>query len=212
MFDFIKNLRQNHNKAQLIDKKFAFMFDRNIPQDEYIVLDTETTGLNPNKDEILSIGAVKIKNNKIITSKSFEIFIKPLYNISEESIKIHHILPNEIEQATTIDDALSQLLYFIRNRPIVGYYISFDTAILNNYLKQYINITLPNKTVELSSMYYKRYRKKSAHEFIDLKFDTIIENLDIPTLGKHDALNDAIMSAMIYLKLKDKPIYEGAFR
>ncbi len=212
MFKFIEKIRQNHNKLRLNNKKFAFMFDENIAKDEFVALDTETTGLNPNKDEILSIGAVKIKGNKIITSKSFEIFVKPLYNISEESIKIHHILPHEIAQATTIDDALSKFLHFVQNRPIVGYYISFDEAIINNYLKQYVNITLPNETIELSSMYYKRYRKKSAHEFVDLKFDTIMQNLDIPTLGKHDALNDAIMSAMIYLKLKDKPIYKGAFR
>ncbi len=212
MFKFFDQLARNRNKERLSDKKFEFVFEKNIPADEYIALDTETTGLNPNKDEILSIGAVKIKGDRILTSKSFEIFIKPLRNISEESIKIHHILPSDIENGGTIDDALTQLLYFIQNRPIVGYYISFDMAILGNYLQQFINIKLPNDTVELSSMYYERYRKKSAHEFVDLKFDTIMDELDIPLLGKHDALNDAIMSAMIYLKLRDKPIYKGAFR
>ncbi len=120
-------------------------------------------------------------------------------------------MPQDIQNGTTINNALEQLLYFVGNKTIVGYYIWFDVSILNRFLKQYIGSILPNKTIELSSMYYERYRKKSAHEFVDLKFDTIIDNLDIPILGKHDALNDSIMSAMIFLKLINIPIYKGAF-
>jgi DNA polymerase-3 subunit epsilon len=199
----------NHSKLQ--DKRFEFLFDKQMPDDEYIVLDTETTGLDPKKDEILSIGAVKIKDGKIITSEAFEIFVKPTFKISEQSIKIHHIRPIDIENGVSINEALEKLLFFIQNRPIVGYYISFDMAILNTYLKKYIGINLPNEAIELSSMYYKRHRKKSAHEFVDLKFDTIMESLDLPRLGKHDALNDAIMSAMMFLKLQKMPLYKGAF-
>ena len=52
-------------------------------------------------------------------------------------------------------------------------------------------------------MYFKTRKRSSDYEFIDLKFDTILKTLDIPALGKHDALNDAIMTAMMFLKLKD---------
>jgi len=206
-----ENFKRNRKLAKLNDKKFSFLFDEVINENEYIVLDTETTGLNPSKDEILSIGAVKIKNNKIITSESFEVFIKPLNEISHESIKIHHITKDDLKNALEINEALEKLLFFISNLPIVGYYISFDINILNTYLKKYINTTLHNEQIELSSMYYKRYKKSSAHEFVDLKFDSIIKDLDIPILGKHDALNDAIMSAMMFLKLKEKAIYKGAY-
>lgn len=206
-----ENFRRNIKISKLNDKKFSFIFDKDIKENEYVVLDTETTGLNPKKDEILSIGAVKVKDNKIISSESFEIFIKPIQDINHESIKIHHIVPSDLENGVTIDDALEKLLYFIGNLPIVGYYISFDIKILNTYLKDFIGTSLHNEAIELSSMYYKRYRKKSAHEFVDLKFDTIMKNLNIPMLGKHDALNDAIMSAMIFLKLQKMPLYKGAF-
>lgn len=206
-----ENFKRDRKISKLNDKKFSFIFDKDIKENEYVVLDTETTGLNPKKDEILSIGAVKVKDNKIISSESFEIFIKPIQDINHESIKIHHIVPSDLENGVTIDDALEKLLYFIGNLPIVGYYISFDIKILNTYLKDFIGTSLHNEAIELSSMYYKRYRKKSAHEFVDLKFDTIMKNLNIPMLGKHDALNDAIMSAMIFLKLQKMPLYKGAF-
>jgi len=206
-----ENIKRKIKLSKLKEKKYSFIYDTNIINNEYIVLDTETTGLNPKKDEILSIGAVKIKNNKILTSQSFHIFIKPSSTISSKSITIHQIRPNDLKDAVSINGALEELLYFISNLPIVGYYISFDINILNTYLKNYIGSTLNNEQIELSSMYYKRYKKHSAHEFIDLKFDTIIDKLDIPTLNKHDALNDAIMSAMMFLKLKNMPIYKGAY-
>ena len=57
--------------------------------------------------------------------------------------------------------------------------------------------------IEVSGMYYATIKRTSEHQFIDLKFDTILKNLDIPALGKHDALNDALMTAMMFLKLKE---------
>ena len=197
-------------KKQLLDDKYNFLFD--IPTaDEYICLDTETTGLNPKKDEILSIGAVIIKENKILMRKTFNIFVKPSKNVSAESIKIHHIRPIDLENAREPKEAILELLDFIGCRPIVGYYIKFDMAMISKYTKKYIGIKLPNESIEVSSMYYKTRPKNSEYQFIDLKFDTIMETLDIPVLGKHDALNDAIMTAMIFLKVRELKLANQTF-
>lgn len=197
-----KALLKKFAKSRLKDRKYESLFDDSV-EGEYICLDTETTGLNPRKDEILSIGAVRIKDNKILMRKTFNIFVKPSSKISEESIKIHHIRPVDLENASEPKVAILALLEFIGPRPIVGYYIRFDIAILNKYIKRYIGIKLPNESIEVSSMYYRTVKKSTEYEFVDLKFDTIMKKLDIPTLGKHDALNDAIMTAMIFLKVKD---------
>ena len=197
-----ENFFKNWNRKKLKDKKYDFLFhEPNI--DEYICLDCETSGLNPRKDEILSIGAVHIKGNKIVMRKTFNVFIKPSNHIAEESIKIHQIRPIDLENGLDPQDAIYQLLDFIGSRPIVGYYIKFDVAIISKYTKKIIGIKLPNETIEVSSMYYKTRKRSSDYEFIDLKFDTILKNLNIPALGKHDALNDAIMTSMMFLKLKD---------
>ena len=201
MFDiFFRNI----NKKKLKDNSFEFLFSEEVPN-EYVCFDCETTGLNPKKDEILSIGAVHIKENKILMRKTFNIFLKPSKNINPESIKIHHIRPIDLENGFEAKEGIYQLLNFIGSRPIVGYYIKFDVAIISRYTKEYLDIKLPNKTIEVSSIYYKTRKKRSDYHFIDLRFDTILKNLDIPRLGKHDALNDAIMTAMMFLKL-EKPI------
>ena len=192
---------KNWNRRKLKDKKYDFLFYDSI-ENEYVCLDCETTGLNPKKDEILSIGAVHIRDNKVLMRKTFNIFIKPSKDISSESIKIHHLRPVDLENAVEPKKAILELLDFIGSRPIVGYYIEFDIAIISKYTKQYIGVKLPNESIEVSSMFYKTKKKTSEYEFIDLKFDTIIKELNIPRLGKHDALNDAIMTSMIFLKLK----------
>ena len=193
---------KNWNRKKLTDTNFDFLFDE-PKANEYVCLDCETSGLNPKKDEILSIGAVHIKDNKILMRKTFNLFLKPTKYIDHESIKIHHIRPIDLENGVDPKEAIYQLLEFIGSRPIVGYYIKFDVAIISKYTKKFIGINLPNETIEVSSMYYKTRKKSSDYEFIDLKFDTILKNLDIPALGKHDALNDAIMTSMMFLKLRD---------
>lgn len=198
----LKNLMNAWRRKNLKDKKYEYLFDE-PPHDEYICLDCETTGLNPKKDEILSIGAVIIKENKVLMRKTLNIFVKPSMNVTEESIKIHHIRPVDLENAVEPKEAIMELLDFMGNRPIVGYYIKFDVAMISKYTKKYIGISLPNHQVEVSSMYYKSKKRSSDYEFVDLKFDTIMKELDIPELGKHDALNDAIMTSMIFLKLRD---------
>lgn len=198
----LKQLLRKWHISKLKEKQFLYLFD-DAPHDEYVCLDCETTGLNPRKDEILSIGAVIIKENKVLMSKTLNIFVKPSMNVTEESIKIHHIRPIDLENAVTPKEAIYELLEFMGSRPVVGYYIQFDMAMINKYTKKLLGIKLPNKTIEVSSMYYKTRPKNSEYQFIDLKFDTIMKTLNIPELGKHDALNDAIMTSMIFLKLKD---------
>ena len=208
----LKKFLRSLEKKKLKNKEFSFLFDE-APKNEYVCLDCETTGLSPRKDEILSIGAVIIRDNKVLMRKTLNIFVKPSQNVNEESIKIHQIRPIDLEHAVEPQEAIYELLKFIGPRTIVGYYIKFDIAMISKYTKKLIGIKLPNDSIEVSSMYYKTKKRASDYEFVDLKFDTIMKELDIPTLGKHDALNDAIMTSMIFLKVKElSPAYSTFYK
>jgi DNA polymerase-3 subunit epsilon len=198
----LNSILRHFNRKNLKDEKYAFLFDE-APLNEYIVYDTETTGLNPKTDEILSIGAVKIKENKIITSEKFEIFVKPTKEISEESIKIHQIRNIDLQNGSEPNIALDKFLHFIGSRPLIGYYLEFDVKMINKYLKPYLGIKLPNEQIEVSGVYHDKKIKFIPEGNIDLRFDTIMKDLGLPIFGKHDAINDAIMTAMMYVKLKN---------
>lgn len=196
-----ESLKRNWNRRGLNDERYASLFEP-YEGDEAVVFDTETTGLNPKRDEILSIGAVKVKGDKILTSQSFEIYLKPSNEISVESIKIHHIRPCDLEHALTPLEGVQKFLEFIGNRPLVGYYLEFDVAMVNRLVKPWLGVTLPNRQIEVSGLYFDKKIALIPQGNIDLRFDTILESLHIPRMGQHNALNDAIMTAMVYLKLQ----------
>lgn len=190
------------NRKKLKDEQYTFLFEA-PPRDEVVVFDTETTGLNPKKDEILSIGAVIIKGNKILISQKFELFVKPTKDINEESIKIHQIRNIDLQNGLEPRDAIMQFLHFIGSRPLVGYYIEFDAKMINKYVKTLLGITLPNDQIEVSGIYHDKKIKLIPDGTIDLRFDVMMKDLGLPIFGKHDALNDAVMTAMMYIKLQN---------
>ncbi len=195
-----QNFKKERNFAKLTDNDFKFLF-KECENDEYIVFDTETTGLDTKNDEILSIGAVKIKGNKILTSQTFEVYLKNSKEISSKSIEIHGIRPCDLDNARDSSEAIIEFLNFIGSRTLVGYYLEFDVAMINKYIKPMIGITLPNKMIEVSEIYYDKQISIIPQGNIDLRFDTILKKYDIPNMGVHNAVNDAVMTAMIFLKL-----------
>ena len=199
-----RSIKQYFNKKNLKDKNFEFLFDETF-NDEYVCFDCETTGLNPKKDDIVSIGAVIIKGNTIISSKKFVKFVKPKTKLQAEAIKIHHIRECDLEDAEDINNVVEEFLHFIGNRTLVCYYLEFDVAMINKYIKPKLGITLPNKMLEVSAIYHDFKIERIPQANIDLRFNTIMDELDIPSLGKHDAYNDAIMTSMIFIKLKNSP-------
>lgn len=201
MMKVLENLKKEFLKRRLKDKKYLFLFD-DPPKNEYVAFDTETTGLNPEKDDILSIGAVKIKDNRILLNERFYLIVKPEKELKEETIKIHGLRKKDVESGIPIKEAIEQFLHFIGSRPLVGYYIDFDVAMVNKYTKKIIGTSIPNKKIEVSGLYYDYKIGKIPQGFVDLKFDSIIKDLKIPSFGKHDSLNDAIMTALIFIKLK----------
>jgi len=198
----LRRLMRHLNAKKLKDERYAFLFEE-APYGEVVVFDTETTGLNPKKDEILSIGAVIVKENKILTSQKFELFVKPSREINETSIKIHQIRNIDIQNGCDPTVAIEQFLHFIGARPLVGYYIEFDVKMVNKYIKPLLGITLPNHQIEVSGIYHDKKIKFIPDGVIDLRFDVMMKDLGLPIFGKHDALNDAVMTAMMYVKLQN---------
>ena len=117
-----RNISNYFNKKNLKDKKYSFLFDKPL-KNEYVCFDCETTGLDPQIDDIISIGAVIIKDNTIVSSKKFVRYIKPKNcSLDEKSIKIHHIRECDLKNGCEIEDVILDFLEFVGNRTLVGYF------------------------------------------------------------------------------------------
>jgi DNA polymerase-3 subunit epsilon len=96
------------------------------------------------------------------------------------------------------------LATFIGARTLVGYYLEFDVAVLNHYLRPLAGVGLPNRQIELSGRYYDYRIRQYPDSSIDLRLATLQAELGVPALPRHDALNDALSAAMLYLALRQR--------
>jgi DNA polymerase-3 subunit epsilon len=189
----------------LADPHFSFMYDA-PPEGEWVALDCETTGLDVHRDQIISIGAVRIVGNRLLTSQRLELLVRPERKLKKESVRVHQLREQDVAHGLDPEQAMRRLLAFIGARPLVGYYLEFDVAMLNREIWPLLGVRLPQPKIEVSSMYYDwKNRQLPAHErggSIDLRFATMMKALELPTRNAHDALNDAVMAGLAFVKLR----------
>jgi DNA polymerase III subunit epsilon len=196
-------LRNLFYRASLGDHSYRFLFEPG-PPDEVVVLDCETTGLNPRTDEVIAIAALLIRGRRIMMSTPFRAVIRPDKDPTSTSIKVHQLRAQDVAVGRAMHEVLPELLRFIGGRPIVGYYVDFDIRMLDKYILRYIEAKLPNRRIEVSSMYYAlKYSGAPPGTVLDLRFASILADLGIPSLEQHDAFNDTVMTAMMYVQLQD---------
>ena len=207
MSGLIDRLRRGWQQRQLRDSEWRFLVDA-PPPGEWVALDCETTGLNTRSDEIIAIGAVRIVGNRVLTSERLDLLVRPEHGVSAESIRVHRLREQDVQDGVPAEEAMRRLLHFIGARPLVGYYLEFDVAMINRTLKRTLGLTLPQEKIEVSRLYYDHVfqqlppHKQQENTEIDLRFATIMDALGLPTREAHDALNDAMMAALAFIKLR----------
>jgi len=188
-------------QRRLADPAYAFLGEA-YAGDELVSIDCETTGLDVKSDQILSVGAIKVKGDTILTSQRLDFLVKPAHPVSERTILIHHIRPVDLETAVPVDEAIRRVLEFVGPRPLLGYFLEFDVGMLNRQVRPLLGVPLPNPQIEVSRLYYDwRAAQVPPGGNIDLRFETIRQRLDLPRRAVHDAFNDALLTAMMYLRL-----------
>jgi len=196
-------IKRLFHQASIGDQSYRFMFKPG-PSNEVVAIDCETTGLSVRTDDVITIAAIKIRGNRILTSERFEVIVRPDAHMQAEAIKVHRLRQADVAQSPLIRKVLPRLLHFVGGRPLIGYYVDFDIAMLDKHILRYIGIELPNRRIEVSKLYYERkYGDAPANTIVDLSFAAMLKDLCIPPLAQHDAFNDALMTAMMYVVLRD---------
>ncbi len=168
---------------------------------ELVSLDCETTSLDPNRAELVTIAATKIIDNRIITSQPFEVHLRAPQSLDSGSVKIHRIRHQDLVDGISEKDAIVKLLNFIGNRPLVGYHIRYDKKILDLACQRQLGFPLPNPLIEVSQIYHDKLERHLPNAYFDLSLDAICKHLELPIQDKHDALQDAISAALVFVRL-----------
>ncbi|EPS8832276.1 3'-5' exonuclease [Vibrio parahaemolyticus] len=168
---------------------------------EFVSLDCETTSLDPNRAELVTIAATKIIDNRILTSQPFEVRLRAPQSLDSGSVKIHKIRHQDLADGISEKEALLKLLAFIGNRPLVGYHIRYDKKILDLACQRQLGFPLPNPLIEVSQIYHDKLERHLPNAYFDLSLDAICKHLELPIQDKHDALQDAISAALVFVRL-----------
>lgn len=162
----------------------------------YTVFDTETTGLQPSQgDEIISVGAVRIVNGRLLQHEVFDQLIDPRRSLSVASMHVHGIQPSMLEGQPTIERVLPAFHQFCEDTVLVAHNAAFDMRFLQmKEGKTGIKFTQPVlDTLLLSAVVHPN---QDAH-----KLEAIAARLGVNVMGRHTALGDAIVTGEIFLKL-----------
>ncbi len=170
--------------------------DQPLRELNYVVFDTETTGLDPSAgDEIISLAAVRIINGKLHSEDTFDHLVNPKRNIPLVSLKIHEIYPEMLAGKPTIDKVLPQFYRYAENSVLVAHNASFDMRFLQ-MKEELTGIRFANPVLDTLLLSAVCHPKQELHNMED-----IAARLDVELVGRHTALGDSIVTAEILLKL-----------
>ncbi|NMS30750.1 3'-5' exonuclease, partial [Vibrio parahaemolyticus] len=135
------------------------------------------------------------------TSQPFEVRLRAPQSLDSGSVKIHRIRHQDLVDGISEKEALLELLDFIGNRPLVGYHIRYDKKILDLACLRQLGFPLPNPLIEVSQIYHDKLERHLPNAYFDLSLDAICKHLELPIQDKHDALQDAISAALVFVRL-----------
>ncbi len=178
--------------------------DRALDELTYTVFDTETTGLDPAQgDAIISVGAVRIVNGRLLRQETFDQLVDPRRSVPEASIRIHGIQPQLLQGQPTINAVLPDFAAFAEDTVLVGHNVAFDLQFLRlNEASAGPLLSQPVlDTLLLSAVVHPEQESHSLEE--------MAARLGVNVIGRHTALGDSLVTGEVFLKLLRLMIHQG---
>lgn len=168
----------------------------------FVVLDTETTGLNPKADYILSFGAVKLKGFQMNIEDSMECYLHTPSR-SREAIEVHEILqPGDLIDLPSFAE---RFLSYIENSIVVGHHVGFDLEMLTKALKPFGFRKFLNPVLDTHSLAVRLEKGPHYDSSIgkpgEYSLDSLCERYQIALDDRHTAAGDAYLTAQLLMKL-----------
>lgn len=161
----------------------------------YVSIDLETTGLNPKRDKIIEIGAVKVLDDKI--ADTFSTLLLPGRALDDRITQLTGITDEMLKDAPYIEDVLDELLNFLEELPLLGHSVLFDYSFLK---KAAVN---QKKVFEKNAIDTLKIARKHLAALEHRNLDYLCAYYQIP-LQAHRALADAEATHRLYRRLAEQ--------
>jgi DNA polymerase-3 subunit epsilon len=160
LFQWLKPPRRNKvpdltpEQSQRLDglRDPTALDEKPLRRQRWVVLDLETSGLNMNRDEVLSIGAVVIEDGAIDLGQQFErTLLRPDHKLSP-SVLIHGLGPSAIAAGSEPADALLDFMEFVGNSPLLAFHAPFDQHMIGRALKESLGYRLQHPFLDVADI------------------------------------------------------------
>ncbi|AXP82884.1 DNA polymerase III PolC-type [Mariniflexile rhizosphaerae] len=179
----------------------SFKKNKNVPitNTRFVAFDTETTGFDKKEDRILSIGAVSFVGKTIQVNNSLELYLDQDV-FKPETVKIHGLMKTGSQEKISELEAIKAFLLYIKSDILVAHHANFDRNMVNEMLLRHGLGKLKNKFIDTGVLYKKSihiiYRQKDK----SYSLDDLAKELNVPTVDRHTATGDALITALVFLK------------
>lgn len=164
-----------------------------LKNNNFVVFDLETTGLDAQTCKIIEIGAVRVENGEIVSL--FSTFVDPECHIPDDATAINNITDEMVKGSPKIYEALPDFEKFCENAIMVAYNTGFDSGFIKQNAK---NQFLKFDNNYDDAMVWAKNKLKGLKNY---KLKTVCEYLGVSLVGAHRAVNDTIASAKAFVKL-----------
>jgi DNA polymerase III subunit epsilon len=193
--------------------------DTPLAQVRFISLDCETTGTDPKRDRIITMGAIAVQNGEILLEDQFEALMHVSHNTS--AVLVHGITAEEAAaEGVSEDEALQGFLDYLGSGVIVGHHIGFDVEVIRRACERQFGIAVNNRWIDTMEVtlhledagVFEAESAAAGHTvapFRDFSLDGLCRQFHIEPHDRHTASGDAFITAQIFLKLLKLARREG---
>lgn len=179
--------------------------DVGIENVRFVVLDSETTGLDPRRDKLITIGAIAVVNFEVVLGDVFETMLKVAYNSA--SVTVHGVTKQEAREGQDEKEAVTEFLRYLEDGVIVGHHIQHDIETLNTAYEKHFGFKLTNRFIDTMdlTLHLKDSGSieelKRGEELKGFSLDALCDLFGIEPHDRHTAGGDAFITALLFLRL-----------
>jgi DNA polymerase-3 subunit epsilon len=186
------------------ERRFAASWTDAQPIDgvRFVALDSETTGLNPLMDRIITIGAVAVQGGDIVLEDSFEALLRVERNTA--AVAVHGITRDETRGGIDEPEALRRFLDYLQDGVIVGHHIDHDISTLNAAYQRHWGFDLRNRSMDTMDLTLHLERSGAfadRQRIREFTLDSLCELFGVIPHDRHTAGGDAFITAQVFLRL-----------
>ena len=170
--------------------------DRRLSDLAYTVFDTETTGFEAAEgDEIVSLGAVRLVNGRLLRHETFDRLVDPRRSVPARSVAVHGITADMLRGQPTLDVVLPLFSRFAEDTVLVGHNVGFDMGFLRlKEVQTGVSFTQPVlDTLLLDAALHPDHERHSL--------EALAARLGVAVVGRHTALGDAMVTGEVFVRL-----------